>query len=502
MSSQESHHVSQGHHDSQELIENRTYDEIAIGDAAHLEKRLTLEDIKLFAVMSGDVNPSHVDEDFAKSSRFQEVIAHGMWGGALISSVLGTQLPGPGTVYLGQTLSFKAPVRLGDVLHVSVRAIDKDDAHHRITFACRCQNQHGDNVIEGEARVLAPTTKISRPRTLMPKVRLSERGRLHDILTAADHPDAMTTAVVHPVDESSLRGALESAAQGLIIPTLVGPSAKIQAAAEQAELDISGLELIDVPHSHAAAEQAVALARQGRVAALMKGALHTDELLREVVKRETGLRTERSLSHVMAFDVPTYPRPLLITDAAINIYPTLDVKRDIVQNAIELAHALGNSDPKVAVLSAVETINPKIHSTLDAAALCKMAERGQITGGSLDGPLAFDNAISEAAAKTKGIQSRVAGRADILLAPDLEAANMLMKQLTHLADASGAGLVVGARVPIILTSRADDALTRMASSALALLMANHQLTGELSQHPLGPGASASRRPASTPQAGV
>ncbi|MGY4876457.1 bifunctional enoyl-CoA hydratase/phosphate acetyltransferase [Vreelandella aquamarina] len=460
--------------DKQDVIENRTYDEIAIGEEAFLEKRLTVEDIKLFAVMSGDVNPAHVDEDFAKSSRFQEVIAHGMWGGALISTVLGTQLPGPGTVYLGQTLRFKAPVRLGDVLRVSVRAMEKDDQRHQITFACRCENQRGDTVIEGDARVLAPTKKISRPRTLLPKVRLTERGRLHEILTAADHPEAMPTAVVHPVDESAIRGAVESAEQGLIIPVLVGPKAKIHLAAEQADVDISGFELVDVPHSHAAAEQAVALARQGRVGALMKGTLHTDELLHEVLKRDTGLRTERCLSHVMAFDVPTYPRPLLITDAAINIYPKLSEKRDIVQNAIELAHALGNQNPNVAILSAVETINPKILSTLDAASLCKMADRGQITGATLDGPLAFDNAVSEAAAKTKGISSLVAGHADILLAPDLEAANMLIKQLTYLADATGAGLVVGARVPIMLTSRADDALTRMASSALALLLADHQ----------------------------
>ncbi|MBR9923466.1 MAG: bifunctional enoyl-CoA hydratase/phosphate acetyltransferase [Gammaproteobacteria bacterium] len=471
--------------DANELIENRTYDEITLGDEAHLEKRLTMEDIKLFAVMSGDINPSHVDSDFAKSSRFQEVIAHGMWGGALISTVLGTQLPGPGTVYLTQSLQFKAPVRLGDVLRVSVRAIEKDDQRHRITFACRCENQRGDTVIEGEASVLAPVKKIQRPRALLPKVRLTERGRLHEILTAADHPAPMPTAVVHPVDQSAICGAVESAAQGLIIPVLVGPKRKIQLAAEKAEVDISAFELVDVAHSHAAAEQAVALARQGHVGALMKGALHTDELLHEVLKRDTGLRTERCLSHVMAFDVPTYPRPLLITDAAINIYPKLAEKRDIVQNAIELAHALGNDNPRVAILSAVETVNPKITSTIDAAALCKMAERGQISGGTLDGPLAFDNAVSEAAARTKGIVSSVAGRADILLAPDLEAANMLMKQLTHLADATGAGVVIGARVPIMLTSRADDALTRMASSALALLFADYQRRSSLLSSPSG-----------------
>ncbi|MCL7941671.1 bifunctional enoyl-CoA hydratase/phosphate acetyltransferase [Halomonas sp. ATCH28] len=460
--------------DEERYIENRTFAEIQVGDEAHLEKRLTLDDIKLFAIMSGDVNPSHVDNDFARSTRFQEVIAHGMWGGALISTVLGTQLPGPGTIYLGQTLSFRAPVALGDKLKVSVRVTAKDEPRSQLTLDCRCENQKGKVVIEGEARVLAPTEKIRRPRTVMPTVRLAERGRLHEILSAADHPPAIPVAVVHPVDDVSLTGAVAAARQGLIIPLLVGPNAKIHAAADAADLDISEFELIDVPHSHAAAERAVALVREGRAEAIMKGALHTDELMHEVLKRDGGLRTERSISHVMAFDVPTYPRPLFITDAAINISPSLDQKRDIIANAIELAHALGNHDPKVAILSAVETINPRIPSTLDAAALCKMADRGQIQGGTLDGPLAFDNAISESAARTKGIDSPVAGRADILIAPDLEAANMLMKQLTYLADATGAGLVLGARVPIILTSRADEAITRMASCALALLVADHQ----------------------------
>jgi phosphate butyryltransferase (EC 2.3.1.19) len=254
----------------------------------------------------------------------------------------------------------------------------------------------------------------------------------------------------------------------------VGPKDKILAAADTAEVDIQDFDIVDTPHSHAAAERAVQMARAGQIEALMKGALHTDELLHEVVKREGGLRTERCLSHVMAFDVPTYPRPLFITDAAINIYPGLAQKRDIIQNAIELAHAIGNTHPRVAILSAVETINPKLNATIDAAALCKMAERGQITGGTLDGPLAFDSAVSEDSRATKGIESPVAGRADILMAPDLEAANMLMKQLSYLADAKGAGVVVGARVPIMLTSRADDALTRIASSALALLLADHQ----------------------------
>ncbi|SDM64998.1 phosphate acetyltransferase [Franzmannia pantelleriensis] len=458
----------------QDDIENRTFDEIEVGDSASIQKRLTLEDIKLFAIMSGDINPAHVDEDYAKSSRFQEVIAHGMWGGALISTVLGTELPGPGTLYVGQSLRFLAPVRLGDVLTVSVKVRNKETRRSRITFDCRCANQKDESVIEGEAEVVAPREKIRRRRTVMPQLRLAERGHLHELLNAAERTQALTMAVVHPVDDVSIKGAWEAADKGFITPLLVGPEARIRAAAEAAEVDIDGFELIPTKHSHAAAEQAVALVREGRANALMKGALHTDELLQAVVARNSGLRTGRRLSHVMAFDVPTYPRPLFITDAAINIAPGLETKRDIVQNAIDLVHAVGIEQPRVALLSAIETINPRLASTLDAAALCKMAERGQITGGLLDGPLAFDNAISEAAAKTKGIDSAVAGRADILVAPDLEAANMLMKQLTHLADASGAGLVMGAQVPIVLTSRADDAITRLASCALALLVAGHQ----------------------------
>ncbi|RKT47156.1 bifunctional enoyl-CoA hydratase/phosphate acetyltransferase [Thiocapsa rosea] len=457
------------------FIENRTFDELQIGDNASIERRLTMDDIKLFAVMSGDVNPAHVDEDFAKSSRFQEVIAHGMWGGALISTVLGTEMPGPGTIYLGQTLRFRAPVGLGDVIKVTVRVLEKDAEKKRVTFDCRCTNQNGRDVVEGVAEVLAPVEKIRRARTIMPRVRMAERAKLHELLDAATQPEPVAMAVVHPVDAQSLLGAYESARAGLIVPVLVGPEARIRQAADEAEVDIAGFRILDVPHSHAAAEQAVALARSGAVHAIMKGSLHSDELLREVVRRNSGLRTERRISHVSAFDVPTYPRPLFITDAGINIAPTLEEKIDIVQNAIDLAHAVGIALPKVAILSAVETVNPKIRSTVEAAALCKMAERGQICGALLDGPLGFDNAVSEAAAATKGIVSQVAGQADILVAPDLESANMLVKQLTYLADATGAGLVVGARVPIVLTSRADDAITRLASCALALLLAQYQL---------------------------
>jgi len=284
-------------------------------------------------------------------------------------------------------------------------------------------------------------------------------------------------AVAHPCDTESLRGPIQARDAGLVIPVLVGPESKIREVAARDGIDLRGVRIIDVPHSHASAETAVRLARNGEVEALMKGSLHTDELMSEVVAKETGLRTARRLSHVFMADVPTYPHPLLITDAAINIEPTLADKVHIIQNAIELAIMMGVPEPKVAILSAVETVNEKIRSTLDAAALCKMADRGQIKGGLLDGPLAFDNAVSLVAAKTKGIRSAVAGQADILVVPDLESGNMMAKQLEYLADALMAGVVLGARVPIVLTSRADTAETRTASCAIAQLMAHKRRLG-------------------------
>ncbi len=281
----------------------------------------------------------------------------------------------------------------------------------------------------------------------------------------------VTVAVAHPCDEVSLRAAVDAARAGIIAPVLIAPAARLSALADTLGLDLSGYRCIDVPHSHAAAARAVELVRAGEADALMKGSLHTDELLAEVVRADTGIRTERRLSHVFIMDVPTYPKPLFITDAAVNIRPTLEQKAEIAQNAIDLARALGVDTPKVAILSAVETVSSKLPSTVDAAALCKMAERGQITGGLLDGPLALDNAISAEAARLKHLGSAVAGDADILLAPDLEAGNMLAKELTFLANADAAGIVLGARVPIILTSRADSERTRMASCAVAALYA-------------------------------
>jgi len=297
-------------------------------------------------------------------------------------------------------------------------------------------------------------------------------GKYELILERCKSVGPIVTAVAHPCEKSALAGAIEARNLGLIEPILVGPAKKINEVAKASGIDLGGAQVVDTPHSHASAAKAVELVRQGQAELLMKGSLHTDELLGAVVARETGLRTGRRISHVFIMDVPTYHKVLIITDAAINIAPDLETKVDIAQNAIDLGILLGNQRPKVAILAAVETVNSKMPATLDAAALCKMAERGQFTGGLLDGPLAFDNAISKQAAETKGIRSEVAGDPDILLAPDLEAGNMMAKQLSFLANADSAGVVLGARVPIILTSRSDTVRSRIASCAVAVLAAH------------------------------
>jgi phosphotransacetylase/acyl dehydratase len=459
-----------------DIVENRTFDEIKPGDTTSLVRTLSKEDIDLFAVMSGDVNPTHVDEVFASSDLYHRVIAHGMWGAVLISTLLGTKLPGPGTIYLGQTLSFHLPVMVGDTITVTVTVTNKDAERHSVNFDCTCTNQRGEVVISGNAEVIAPTTKVKRPRAMLPEVHMHEHGLLYmRLIELAEGLTPIRTAVVHPVDSNALIGAIEAAEANLIIPILIGPAQRIRAAAAEQGVDLSPYTLISTEHSQEAAMKAVAMARAGEVDALMKGSLHTEELMHEVVDPRIGLGTNRRMSHVFVLDVPLYPRPLFITDAALNIYPDLETKRDIVQNAIDLAHVLGIETPKVAILSAVETVNPKIRSTLEAAALCKMADRGQITGGLVDGPLAFDNAISPEAARTKGIVSPVAGVADILVVPDLEAGNMLAKQLEYLADAQTTGIVLGARVPIVLTSRSDSPLAHKASCAIALLLSHSKL---------------------------
>jgi phosphotransacetylase/acyl dehydratase len=460
--------------DELHILRNRTFDELSVGDSARIERTLTAQDIQLFAILSGDTNPQHLDPGFAAATRFHGVIAHGMWGGALISAVLGTRLPGPGTIYVGQTLRFLAPVRLGDRLSIRVEVKAKDAATRRVTLACACRNQAGDVAIEGEAEVIAPDERIEYPRTTLPEIRLETNGNdgLQRLLAHVAPLSPVRVAVVHPCDEPSLRAALDARDAGLIVPVLIAPRARLDAVSAEHGLDLAGIDIVDVPHSHAAAARAVELARDGEVEALMKGSLHTDELMSAVVARESGLRTKRRASHCFVLQTPHYPRPFIVTDAAINLVPTLEQKADIIRNAIDLAHVIGVESPKVAILAAVETVMPSMPATLDAAALCKMADRGQIAGGVLDGPLAFDNAVSIAAARSKGIVSEVAGQADILVVPDLESGNMLAKQLMYMGEAASAGIVLGAKVPVVLTSRSDSNASRIASCAIALMLAH------------------------------
>ncbi|MGD9636579.1 MAG: bifunctional enoyl-CoA hydratase/phosphate acetyltransferase [Pirellulales bacterium] len=454
-----------------DTIENHVYDEIKVGDRATLSRTLTRDDIVLFAAVSGDVNPAHVDEEFARSERFHQIVAHGMWGGALISTVLGTELPGPGAIYVGQTLRFLRPMTVGNTITITVTVTEKLDERNRVLFDCECRNQDGEVVITGTAEVIAPREKIRRPRIALPAISVVDRyARFRQLVQKAEGLDPIRMAIVHPVDVETLSGAYEAAASQIIEPILVGPYSKIEACAEAAKLDVSKYRVVDTEHSHAAAAEAVAMARGGRVDAIMKGSLASDELLAAARSAELGLRTSRQMSHVVALDVPNYPRPLFLTDTELHSRPNVDTKRDIVQNAVELVQALGVNLPKVAILSARERIDPRMESTMEAAALCKMAERGQIVGAEVDGPMPFETAVSEEAAQRKGVLSPVAGRADILVVPDLEAGQMLVKQLQYLIRAEAASLVLGARVPIVMTGPEDTVRTREAACAVASLL--------------------------------
>ncbi len=397
-----------------EVLRNRTFDEIVVGDRATIQRTLTAADLQLFAAMSGDIAPAQSDAEPAASTRFHGVIAHGMWGAALISAVLGTRLPGPGTSYAGQTLTFHAPVRVGDTLTVTVTVRFREEATRRLMLDCDCTNQDGVTVISGEATVIAPAERIERPRGTLPQVRISlQHGDdLVRLLQYVRPLGRMKMAVVYPCDAVSLSAALDARAAGLIEPVLIGPRSRLQALAEQSDAKMGEVAIDDVPHAHAAAARAVELALKGEVEGLMKGSLHTDELMAAVVK--SALRTDRRMSHCFVMQSPAYPRPFIITDAALNIAPTL---------------------------------------------------------------------------RTKGIVSEVAGAADILVVPDLESGNMLAKQLEYLGGAASAGIVVGARVPIVLTSRADPREARIASCGVALVVARRPA------HPILAAAPARKEPA-------
>ncbi|RUR13741.1 bifunctional enoyl-CoA hydratase/phosphate acetyltransferase [Legionella sp. km772] len=462
------------------ILENVTFDELTIGQKAELVRTLTKDDIILFAAMSGDINPAHLDPDFAKNDLFHEVVGHGMWSGALISNLLGTVLPGPGTIYVEQDIKFKSPMHLGDTLKLSITVREKINNSHKVYFDCLGINQKGQTVIEGNACVIAPLQKLKVPRSELPRVSIDHKDHFNKVIKECKQYPPIRTAIVHPTSANVLEAAFDAQQEGLIIPILIGPADKIHKAAQEAQIGIEHWDLIDTEHSDAAAQKAVELAAAGKIEAIMKGSLHTDELMSAIVCSNSGLRTKYRISHVYIMDVPTYHKPLFITDAAINIAPNVEIKADICQNAINLWHVLyGDELPKVAILAAVEVVNPKMQATVDAAVLCKMLDRGQITNAILDGPLAFDNAINKEAARTKNINSPVAGDADILLVPEIEAGNMLAKQLSFLTNADAAGIVCGARVPIILPSRADSLRTRLLSCAVAVKMADARKTGKL-----------------------
>ena len=450
--------------------ENKTFDELNVGDAAELRRVCTADDLYVFASASGNHNPSHLPGyDLDHDGKPDEVTAPSMWVGSLISAVLGNILPGAGTRYKSQTFEFLGRAKAGDDLVVRVRLTEKRGKDEAVFATFVYREKPEELLLQGEAVVFAPCRKLSYEEHDIPGLLVQRHRHFDALVDKAETLPPLSLAVVAPEEPNSLGGAVLAARHSLIVPILIGDRAKIAAAAQEIGESIEDFEIIDLADHAAAANKAVDLVAEGRAKAVMKGHLHTDELLRAALRKENGLRAGRRFTHIFVMDVPGVAHPLLVTDAAINIMPDLPTKVDIVQNAIDLAISLGIAEPKVGVLSAVETVNPQIPSSVDAALLSKMAERGQIKGGLVDGPLAMDNAIDLAAARTKGITSPVAGRAEVLVVPNLDAGNMIAKQLTYVSHAEGAGLVMGAKVPIILTSRADSSEARLASCAVAAI---------------------------------
>lgn len=446
------------------------YDALEPGMEATTTRLVRADDLYVFAHASGNVNPMHLPAYDGDGDGTPEAVAPSAWVAALISGVLGNQLPGPGTLYLAQELAFTGRAHAGETLTVSVR-VEAKGPDREVLLSTRVDGPSGPVCI-GTARVRAPDAARSFDITGVPGLTVQSHANFDRLLARAEPLPPMPTVVVCPESPDAVMGAILGRDHTLIDPLFVGARAKIEAAAAEAGADIAGIEIVDIPDHRAAALRSVALVHEGRARAVMKGHLHTDQLLHAILKKEGGLRTNRRLSHVFVMDVPGLDHLLFVTDAAINIAPDLECKVSIVQNAIDLALSLGIETPKVGILSAVETVTPSIPSTLDAAILSKMADRGQITGGLVDGPLAMDNAVDLGAARTKGLTGLVAGRAEILVAPNLEAGNMIAKELTFLAHAAAAGVVMGAQVPVILTSRADDDRARLASCAVAALYAH------------------------------
>lgn len=456
---------------SDPLCENQTFDELALGNTASLTHTLTAQDVRTFAAMTGDNNPIHLDAAYASRTPFQTVIAHGMWGASLISTVIGTRMPGPGTICMNQRWQFVRPVHVGDTLTARVSVAAKDARTHHITLACRCTNQHGDDVITGSAQVLAPQEKIMRPMHARPRhgvVNPSDRFQSLFQLTAG--LPAIKVAVVCPCSEGTMQDAMRAAEMGLIVPVFVGPKDQIEALAQHCQVALHHRRVVDSPTPQSAARLAVNMALQHEVQALMKGHMSADDLMDEVLSKEHGLRTARHVSHAHVLDLPGHPRPVLISDASTKARHDTEARRHTVQNAIDLAHVMGMPCPKVAILSGLEALDVGMHSSVDTAALCKMAQIGLITGGTLDGPLSLDNALSDQAARDHGVSSPVAGQADILIVPTAAAGKLITRQLQYLADAQVAGVVMGTRVPVILSSPADGLMATPASCALALLL--------------------------------
>lgn len=451
------------------IAENRTFEELSVGDSAELRRICTVDDLLIFANASGNHNPMHLPKYDGDGDGEPEAVVPGMFVGSLISAVLGNILPGPGTLYQSQSFRFASRAFPGDELIARVRITEK---HPDGTISLTTQVLRGSDqavIADGEAVVVAPRRKVRFDDHDLPGLVVNDHRHFDAMLERARPLAPLVTAVICPEDVNSLSGALLAMDHTIITPILVGDHARIGTVAAKIGADLAGIEIIDAADPRTAAALGVALVNEGRAGAVMKGHLHTDDLLRPMLDKVTGLRVGRRFTHIFVMDVPGLNHPLLVTDAAINIAPDLETKVDIVQNAIDLAISLGIAVPKVGVLSAVETVNPAIPSSMDAALLSKMAERGQIRGGIVDGPLAMDNAVDLAAARIKGIKSEVAGRAEVLVVPGLDSGNMLAKQLTYLSHAEAAGVVMGAKVPIILNSRSDSDLARLASCAVAAL---------------------------------
>ncbi|MCT2540207.1 bifunctional enoyl-CoA hydratase/phosphate acetyltransferase [Sedimentimonas flavescens] len=460
------------------IFESRMWDELEPGMSAELRRLLTADDFYVFAAASGNHNPVHLAAQDGDGDGVKEAVAPGIFVASLITSVLGNLLPGPGTLYRSQNLTFHARAHAGEELVARVTVVSKS-ADGCVTLATEARRVGDDAlIVDGEACVQAPARRVRYEELDVPGLIVQRHRHFEALLEKAEALPALQTAVVCPEADHALEGALIAAEHAIITPLLIGDPDKIAKAAKEVGKSLDAYQILPALTHREAARMAVDLVNEGRAEAIMKGHLHTDDLLKPMLDKVRGLRIGRRFTHIFVMDVPGVPHPLLVTDAAINIAPDLATKVDIVQNAIDLAISIGIEVPKVGVLSAVETVNPAIPSSIDAALLSKMAERGQIKGGIVDGPLAMDNAVDIGAARTKGLRGEVPGHAEVLVVPGIDAGNMLAKQLAYISHAEGAGLVLGAKVPVILNSRSDSSMARLASAAVAAIN-YHYLKGTM-----------------------